>query len=50
MNSSILFDTMDLGWFIAYIKGSQVRICQLRQLDLSILPSDTNDPQGLMRR
>ena len=29
-NSSIWFDKMSLGWFIKYIKGSQVRISKLR--------------------
>ena len=30
MNSSIWFEAMDLGWFIVYTKGLQVRISKLR--------------------
>ena len=30
MNPSIWFDTMSQGWFIVYIKGSQVGISKLR--------------------
>ena len=30
MNSSISFDTMSMGWFTVYIKGSQVRVSKLR--------------------
>ena len=29
MNSSILFDTLNFGWFIVHSKGSQVRISKL---------------------
>ena len=32
MNSSIWFDTMDLGWFIVHIQGSQIRIAKVRCL------------------
>ena len=30
MKYSITFDTMNLGWLIIYIKGSQVKISNLR--------------------
>ena len=30
MNSSIWFDIMNLGWFIVYNKGSQVRNSKIR--------------------
>ena len=35
MNASIWFDTMSLGWFIVYIKGSQVRIFKLLKMYFS---------------
>ena len=34
INSSICFDKMNLGGFIVYIKGSQVRISNLKFLDV----------------
>ena len=49
MNSSILLDTMYLGWFIVLIKGTQVRTFKLRytSVQITFMLANSTDPDEM---